>query len=382
MYKICFISTIPATIKGFILPTAKYLYETGEFEISVICSSADDVADTFPSYIHFVPVEMKRGASLDGGKVIARLVKIFIKEKFDLIQYSTPNASFYASIAGKIAKVPVRLYCQWGLAFEGFEGLKRKLFMLLEKRTCKNSTWIEPDSRGNLEYCRNLGFYNEEKSSVVLYGSAKGVDLETFDYTHQKEYREEDRLKYFIPEDAFVYGFVGALTGDKGINELISAFKTVSEKHLDAYLLFVGVTEKEYSLDKELFVWAQNNNNVIFAGHSTTVPKEMAAMDCYVTASYREGFGTTVIEASAMGLPVITSDIPGPTDIIKDGVNGLVVTKKSVEELAAAMEKMYEDRELCMRLGDKGLDLVRERYDQKMVIQAIYEDRIRLLEGK
>ena len=382
MYKICFITTIPATMKGIILPVANYLYDTGEFDISLICSPTDDFAELVPPYINFIPVEMKRGASLDGGKVIAQLVKFFKREKFDLIQYSTPNASVYASIAGRIAKIPTRLYCQWGLAFEGFEGYKRKIFMLLEKTVCRNSTWIEPDSRGNLDYCRKLGFYDNNKSSVVHYGSAKGVDLDTFDYRHKNEFRVEDREKYKIPKNAFVFGFVGSLTGDKGINELISAFKTITDKFSDAYLLLVGDTEKEYSLNSELMEWAHKNDRVVFTGLSKTVPKEMAAMDCYVSASYREGFGTTVIEAGAMGLPVITSDIPGPTDIIEDGINGSVVAKKSVEELAKAMENMYEERELCKKLGDKALELVRERYDQNRVFQAIYEDRIRLLEGK
>ena len=380
MYKICYITTTPAPMRGFILPTAKYFHEKGDFDISLICSPIENFEEMVPSYIHFIPVEMKRGASLDGGKVISQLTKIFKKEKFDLIQYSTPNASVYASIAGKLAKVPVRLYCQWGLVFEGFSGYKRKIFKILEKNTCKNSTWVEPDSFGNLDYCRKLGFYDENKSSVVLYGSSKGVDLGFFDYSFKEDYRAEVRQKYNIPQEAFVFGFVGSITGDKGTNELISAFKSISEEHKDVFLIIVGEPEKEQSLSKELIEWAKNNKNVIFTGLSHTVPKELSAMDCFVTPSYREGFPTAVLEAGSMGLSVIASDIPGHCAITNE-FNGLIVEKKSVEPLIKAMERVYKDRELCEMLGNNALAFIREHYDQKKVFQAIYEDRIRLLEG-
>lgn len=383
MFKVCFISTVPATMKGLILPFVNYVLEKnkGNVDITLICSPDDDFAESLPSSIHFYPVKMKRGVDIHLLSVIRQFKRIFKTEKFDLIQYSTPNASFYSSIAAKSEKIPVRLYCQWGLAFEGYSGLKNKIFKWLEKTTCKNSTWIEPDSNGNLARCRTLGFYDENKSSVVLFGSAKGVNLSVFDFSKKCEYRKEIRDKYRIADQAFVFGFAGSITGDKGINELLCAFRMLLKDYPNTMLMLVGDTEKEASLNTELFEWAKECCSIIFVGLSHAVQKEMAAMDCYVIPSYREGFGTTVIEAGAMGLPVISTDIPGPTDAIKDGINGLLVEKKNIEQLADAMIKMVNDPSLCEKFGAEGLKLVREKYDQQKVFDAIIEDRKRLLKS-
>lgn len=382
MKKICFVATIHKTLKGFVLGFAEYLHTYSDWEITFVCNPNEEFQNSLPEYIRFFPISMKRGISCGGISAVISLKELFKTEKFDLVQYCTPNASCYASIAAKMANVPIRLYCQWGLVFEGFSGIKRKLFMIEEKMVCGLSTWIEPDSFGNLEYCRRLGFYDEKKSSVVLYGSAKGVNLEVFDIKRKDSYRRTKRQQYCIADDSFVFGFVGSLTGDKGTNELLTAFREIVKSCKNCYLLLVGNTEKENSLDSELMQWAKGNNKVIFSGPSKTVPQEMAAMDCYVTPSYREGFGITVIEAGAMGLPVITTNIPGPTDVIRDGFNGLVVEKKDSKQLLKAMKKIYRNPNLGKEMGNNGLRVVQERYDQKLVFQAMYEDRMRLLEGK
>ena len=379
MIHICFVTTIYLTYHCFLKSFSQYLYDSGKYDISLICDKESvDQAD-LPAFVHYYPVKIERGVALSAFSSIKAIKNIFRKQQFDIVQYSTPNASLYASIAGRMAKVPVRLYCQWGLVFEGFQGLKRRVFMQTERVTCHCSTWIEPDSNGNLAYCRRLGFYDEKKSSVVLYGSAQGVNLDIFDVSRKEVFRAETREKYGIHADAFVFGFVGRLTSDKGTNELIEAFKNLSGDCPDARLLLVGSFEKGDSLDKDLIHWAKQSNQVVFTGLSKTVPKDMAAMDCYVMPSYREGFGMTVIEAGAMGLPVIASDIPGPTDVIRSGVNGLVVQKKNAVQLETGMRKLYDDRTLCRLLGESGRRIVAERYDQRTLFEAMLRDRDRLL---
>ena len=162
MKKICFVTTISVTITSFILDFAKYMHENGDYDITFICNKDDEFEKELPDYIHYIPVEMERGINLGGVLACAKMWKIFRENKFDLIQYSTPNASLYASIAGSLARVPVRLYCQWGLAYVGFSGVKRKIFKCEEKLVCKLSTWIEPDSRGNLSFCHEEKLYPEE----------------------------------------------------------------------------------------------------------------------------------------------------------------------------------------------------------------------------
>ena len=133
MKKICFVTTISGTLDSFVSNTAKYIHENTDWDITFICNYDKQFEEKLPDCIHYIPVKMERGINLGGIKAIAELKRIFKREKFDLIQYSTPNASLYASVAGKLAKVPVRLYCQWGMVFVGFSGIKRRIFKLMEQ---------------------------------------------------------------------------------------------------------------------------------------------------------------------------------------------------------------------------------------------------------
>lgn len=379
MKKICYVTTISLTLKSFVLQTAEYLKNNGDFEITMICDNDDDFSELLPEGIRYIPVSMKRGISLDGISVIRKLVKIFKEEKFDLVQYSTPNASLYASIAAKIAKVPVRLYCQWGLVYVGFKGLKRKMFKSIEKIVCKNSTEIEPDSFGNLHFAHKEGLYPENKGRVIWNGSASGVDLGKFDISHKIEWKEDIRKKYNIPNDSFVYGFVGRVTGDKGINELLSAFKEVYLNNNNTYLMIVGNAEKTESVDNELYNWAEECPNVIFVGFTNVVEQYLSAMNVYILPSYREGFGSSVVEAEAMGVSVIATDIPGPRDAMSNGKTGLLIPTKSIEPLIKEMIRLYNDDELCKLLGKNGVEYAKSKFNQPELCSYIKKDREQLL---
>lgn len=382
MKKVCFITTISSTISSFILEFAKFMHENGDYDITFICDKDEDFGKNLPNYIHYIPVEMKRGISIGGLKACAQMYKIFKNNQFDLIQYSTPNASLYASLAGWLAGIPVRLYCQWGLVFVGFDGIKRKIFKLEEKLVCTLSTWIEPDSRGNLNFCHEQKLYPENKGSVIHKGSASGVSLEKFDISQKEIFKNEIRNKYYIPDDAFVYGFVGRITGDKGINELLYATKNILNIYSNIYALLIGGIDKEESVDSNLYDWSKSNSHVIYCGSTNEVQRYMAAMDCYVMPSYREGFGLTVVEAGAMGIPVICTNIPGPTDAIRNEENGLIIEKKDEEGLKNAILRLYTNSELCKELGQAGYKSVKENYEQNNLFKYILEDRENLLKDK
>ena len=159
MKKICFITTVSSTLEGFVLPFAKFLLNETDWDIYMICDRDEDFEEILPKGIKYIPIPMKRGISLGGIKAMLEMRKIFRKERFDLIQYSTPNASLYAALAGKMAEIPVRLYCQWGLAYVGMEGIKRTIFKQIEKVVCSLSTWIEPDSNSNLRFAHAEKLY-------------------------------------------------------------------------------------------------------------------------------------------------------------------------------------------------------------------------------
>ena len=382
MKKICFITTIGGTLRAFVLKLAEYLHETGEFDITFLCTPDEALTKMLSDYIHLITVPMERGISISGFKAILQMRKIFKKEKFDIVQYSTPNASCYASIASWLARVPVRLYCQWGIAYVGFSGLKRKIFKLEEKMVCKLSTWVEPDSKSNLNFSHEEGLYPEWKGSVVWNGSACGVDLTKFDVSKKKEYSDAIRKRYGIPDDAFVFGFVGRITGDKGINELFTAAKAIMEEDAKVWLLLVGRSEKADSIDSGLYQWAEGCERVVFSGYTLVVEQFIATMDCFLLPSYREGFGMSVVEAEAMGVPVIISNIPGPVDGMLKNETGLVVPKKDSTALQKAMERMKSSPEMCAAYSEKGIKYASVHFEQKELFRRIYNDRIELLENK
>ncbi len=378
MKKICFVTTIPLTFEAFILKTAEYLHDNHDWDISVICNKDQVFAEKLPPFIHYYPVVMERGISIGGVSAMIQMAKIFHKEHFDIIQYSTPNASLYASLAGFITRIPVRLYCQWGIAYVGFSGLKRKIFKAIETTVCALSTRIEPDSHSNLVFSHEERLYKESKGSVIWNGSACGVNLQKFDIGNKSLYREEIRFKYDIPAKAFVFGFVGRITRDKGVNELLCAFKKLSQNNPNMYLLMVGPSEVDETIDTNLYDWANQNDHIIFAGYTNCVEKYLAAMDVYILPSYREGFGMGVVEAEAMGVPVIVTNIPGPIDAMLPGETGEIVKKKSTKELYWAMKKMLSSDDLT-RYGVCGHSFAIENFEQAQLFAKIAEDREALI---
>lgn len=374
--KICFVTTVSSTFESFILPLTKYLHDNTDWDISFVCSDEKTI-DDLPDYIHYFPVIMKRGISFDGIKAIKEMKKIFKREKFDIVQYSTPNASCYASIAAKQAKIPVRLYCQWGIAYVGFSGFKRKIFKCIEKMVCKLSTWIEPDSISNLNFAHKEQLYPNEKGSVIWNGSACGVDLSKFDISKKDEFRNKIRSQYDIDDDKFVYIFIGRVTRDKGINELLESFKEISSK--DNYLFLLGNNEVDSTVNEELYQWSLQQENIIYTGNVNNVEEYLSAADCYVLPSYREGFGMSVVEAEAMGVPVIVTNIPGPIDAMVDNETGLSVEKENVKELTSAMIKILNVDLTSM--GNKGMNYASKNFEQNTLFKKIVKDRECLVEN-
>ena len=376
--KICYISTIHTTLNTFVLKSAEYIHEHTDWDISFICNDEPEWAAGLPEYIHYIPVHMNRGRSFSPATE-KELFEVLKKENFDLVQFSTPNASLYTAIAAKRAHVPVRLYCQWGIPYDGLTGWKRSFFKQLEKFVCSRATTIEPDSLSNLQFALSEGLYPKKKGHVVWNGSACGVDLKKFDISRREEYRQITRNELSIPEDAFVFGFVGRVNKDKGINELFGAFRKIEEITGKLYLVVVGRDERENHIDKDLNQWVNENPKIIFTGLSDKVEQYLSAMDCYVLPSYREGFGLSVAEAEAMGLPVIVTDIPGPTDAMTKGKTGVAVPKKDTEALYGAMLKLYWDGNRRAEYGSAGPAFIRDHFEQQELFRRILEDRKELL---
>jgi len=292
--------------------------------------------------VTFIPVQFAWGnaSPFKVIKNILELYRIFKKEKIDIIQYATSNAGLYASVAGFLAHVPIRVYCQWGISYGDYSGLKFKFYKFAEWLTCKLSTSVQPDSYANLNYAISEKLYPRQKGEVIYNGSATGVDLNKYNFDKRESWRQEIRSKFNIPENAFVFGFVGRLAIEKGINELLEAFNGLDTKGQDVYLMLVGPEYNSALLNQQHLKQAQNNPKIIFVGSVPSAERYFASFDMLVLPSYREGFGMVVIEAAAVGTPTLVSRIKGPTDFVKDGSNGVIFEVKSAASLRQKMTEI------------------------------------------
>lgn len=384
MKKICIVTTMWSSINNWIKPFLN-AYEKCGVDVSIACNMDAEyekkLREEFP-FVHTYPMPFPRGISLFGSmKSIVLLSKLFKKEKFDMVQYSTPNASMYAAIAAKFAKIPVRLYCQWGMVYVTMGGVKRLIFKTIERMVCRFSTQIQPDSTGNLAFCRKEGFYDEQKSLVIWNGSAKGLDLTAFDISKKEDYAKEIKEKYAIADDALVLGFVGRLGREKGCNELFKAFKGLKEQFPGLKLLFVGPIEKEETIEPDLLDYFRTCDDIIKTDRVTNVEKYISAMDVCTLPSYREGFGMSVIEASAMEVPVVVTGYPGPSSAIQENVTGISVEIKDSDGLELAIAQLLNDRERRITMGRAGRAFVKSNFEQKEFIKRYMENRMDLLGG-
>lgn len=365
--KICYVVTVPITIRAFFIPQLKYLAENG-FDVSVVCSKDDFLQKELGEKITYYPMEIPRGMSLLGSlKAIGHLIQFFKEEKFDLVQYSTPNAAMYASIAGRLTKIQVRNYHLMGFRYLGASGISKRILKMMEIISCRNSTHIECVSKSNLEIGINEKIFEKDKAVVVWNGSSGGVDLKRFDYSKRSEYRDEIRSHFGISKDDFVFGFVGRITRDKGVNEILEAFSSIKK----AKLLMVGNVEEEDSLNSMLYQNSLSDENIVYTGLVSDVEKYYAAVDVLLLPSYREGFGNVVIEAAAMGTPAIVSNIPGPIDAIEVGKTALVVNAKDTDALTEAMQKIQTMD--YMGMGQNAEQFAREKFDSVVLCRKILE---------
>lgn len=384
MKKICFVTTVSLTMKMFVVEIAKHLHTACGYDVTLICDTDEEFAASLPPYLHYIPVPMSRGIDLSGFRSVWQMFRIFRRERFDLVQYSTPNAACYASIATWLAGVKIRLYAQWGIRYIGLDGLSRKAFKMVEKMVCLLSTHVRSQSPLNRRFVIDEKVCKKSKVSVIGIGGTIGVDLAQCDQVNAAASRVEIRARYHIPNDAFVYGFVGRINRDKGVNELIEAFGKLRENHPQAYLLLVGGEDDKNPIDARLMQVAKEDDRIVMTGSvpSDEVSAYMAAMDALVHPTYREGFGKVIQEAMGMRLPVITTDIPGPSEVIEDGVSGLLARVKDSDDLADKMARLLTDPAMTKALSEAGRTRAETYFDRPIMLRNIAEDMAAVFETR
>jgi glycosyltransferase involved in cell wall biosynthesis len=377
--KICILTTVSLSIKSFYRGQLEALQQAG-FDVTVVCARDESLPALLPKGVHYRPVPFLRVISpLKDLMTIVQLVRIFRKERFDIVQYSTPKASLLGSIAAFLARSPNRLYILWGLYYMGAEGFKYRLFKGFEKLICRLSHRIIPISHEMVEFAVGEGLGTPEKYQVMLNGSACGVDLELFDPAKWSNQRNEIRKQFDLPENAVVVGTVARLTGDKGINELVQAFDRLVRKKSGLYLLLVGTQEEKDRLSSETDSIIHNNPCIRLTGWQDNPLPFYAAMDIFCLPTYREGFGEVNLEAQAMGLPVVSTDVIGPRESLEHNVTGILVPPKSGDAVFEALLTLVSNSELQKDMGQKGRLRVQQKFGRKAMIHAIVQHRLSLL---
>ena len=381
MKKICMITTVSLTLKVFVTETAKYLHKQCGYDVTLICDNDEEFKISLPNYIHYIPVHMARGVDITGIKSIIEFIKIFRNVKFDMVQYSTPNAACYASIAAKITKVPVRLYCQWGIRYVGMDGISRKIFKAIEKMVCRNSTDIRAVSPMNKAFAVSEGLYPEERAIVVGKGGTIGVDMQRYDISKKADYRSAIRNQYGISDEAFVYGFAGRVSVDKGFTELLTAFRIIRESEPNAKLFIVGSMEDNCDVPVEILEWARKSEQVVMTGmvDGSKMNEYYSAMDVLVHPTYREGFGMVLQEAGALGIAMITTKIPGASEVMENGISCVLVEPKNISELASAMKRLISDVGRTKEIGQAAFERTKQYYNRPIMLENQKADYEKLL---
>jgi len=324
--------------------------------------------------VHSIP--MQRPISLLKDLVsLYRLYVFFKKEKPDIVHSMTPKAGLLSMTAAYLARVPIRIHTFTGLIFPSRNGIMQKILIVLDRFLCECATHIYPEGQGVKNDLIRYGI-TKKPLDIIANGNVNGVDTAYFNpdlYSEEQKQTLKSELK-IIPED-FTYIFVGRLVGDKGINELIAAFQKLSAQKPHIKLLLVGPMEPELDpLLPETVHAISANPNIISVGWQNDIRPYFAISDALVFPSYREGFPNVVMQAGAMGLPSIVTDINGCNEIIRENTNGLIIPAKDEKAIFNAMTMLTSDKNVYISLQKNSREMIVSRYQQKLVWEAILHE--------
>lgn len=300
------------------------------------------------------------------------MIRLIRKEHPDIIHSHTPKAGLMGMLAGWLCRVPIRIHTVAGLPLLVHRGFKRKVLNLVERITYRCATYVYPNSHKLRDTIISLKLASPDKLRVIGYGSSNGINVQHF----CKELFAEELVDPIRKQlgGGFTFIFVGRIVRDKGICELVEAFTRLQQEHSDARLLLVGDFEQELDpLPEEVYRTIQSHPAIYCAGWQDDVRPWFAAADALAFPSYREGFPNVVMQAGAMGLPCVVSDINGCNEIIIEGENGLIIPSHDATALYQAMKRMIEDKALYMHCQQNARPLIASRYKQEDVWQATLE---------
>lgn len=375
-------STISLTLSSFVETSIKHLMSRYDL---VLLSSPDQNLEKLglKFNIKTIGVLMQRRMSpVQDLRSLLNLIKVFHKEKPYMVHSMTPKAGLLCMLAAWITRVPRRVHTFTGLVWPTATGLSRKILMATDWLTCACATHIIPEGKGVM---KDLQHISHKPMKVLGFGNVRGVDLDYW----RKTNASSNKLREIKRDDVFTFIFVGRIVRDKGINELIAAFDKLSHEY-KVRLLLVGTFED--ALDpvavptKKII---EVNSSIEYLGpqYGTDLLACYAASDCLVFPSYREGFPNTVLEAGAMELPSIVTDINGSREIIvcrneentspirdmKLCDNGIIIPPRNEDFLYKAMEEVFKNDNVRAMMASQAREMVASRFEQSFVQKCLLD---------
>ena len=387
MKKLIRITTVPLSLKVLLKGQLRFMTSNG-FDVKGVSSEGEELREVHENEgIAVEAITMSRKITpFQDLKSLWQMWNFLRKEKPQIVHTHTPKAGIIGMLAARLAGVPHRLHTVAGLPLMEATGTKRKILNFVEKLTYSSATRVYPNSKGLYDFILQNNFTQSNKLKIIANGSSNGIDTAFFSPDQVTEIeRVTLREKLNIQPDDFVFVFVGRIVSDKGINELIKAFselQTVENKPTGIKLLLVGGLENDLDpLNPETLAEINQNKDIISVGFQQDVRSFFAIADALVFPSYREGFPNVVMQAGAMGLPSIVSDINGCNEIIIEGENGLIIPSKNVEKLKEKMLTLAKDKNLYTKLKKNSRRMIESRYEQSVVWNALLEEYEGLLQS-
>lgn len=372
MVKIIRTSTVPGSLAAFCRGLLRELQEQEGYEVVAVSSPGAELDELGSREgVRTAAVAMERHISpWRDLKSLWRLVKVFRRERPAMVHSMTPKAGLLSMIAAWICRVPVRVHTFTGLVFPTATGLTQRILILTDRITCACATHVIPEGEGVKNDLINYKI-TRKPLKVLGHGNVRGIDLDHYNPELPEVQAEAAKLRR---TDAFTFVFVGRLVRDKGINELAEAFHRLHSEYPHTRLLLVGEMEQDLDpLKPETLNEIKHNDAINAVGRQSDVRPWLAASDALVFPSYREGFPNVVIEAGAMGLPSIVTDINGSREIIIEGRNGVIIPPRDTEALYNAMKHMVGTPAEATAMGAAARPLIASRYEQTYVRRCLKE---------
>lgn len=373
MKKIVRITTVPLSLEKLLEKQLRFM--SNYYEVIAVSSDGERLRKVgIAEGVRTHEVGLTRKITpLQDLKAVWQLYRFLKKERPFIVHSHTPKAGIVGMLAAKLAGVPHRLHTVAGLPLLETTGIKRTILTAVERLTYSCATKVYPNSKGLQQIILQGKFCSASKLNVIGEGSSNGIDTEHFSRKSiSKAEIESLKAKLNITQDDFVFVFVGRIVGDKGINELVNAFDKISSETSNVKLLLVGPYEEDLDPLSELTLKRiRENENILSVGYQQEVRLFLAVSHCLVFPSYREGFPNVVMQAGAMELPGIVTDINGCNEIISHEKNGLIVPVKSAEALYLALHRILSDKELYLRLQQHAREAITSRFEQNVIWEAL-----------